>query len=635
FMCDPDAPDASCPAGPHEGAQAVLRSTQLVELPVGASDDRVAGSIDIERALAEGARAFEPGLLAAANRGILYVDEVNLLSDHLVDLLLDAAAMGMNHVEREGVSVRHAARFLLVGTMNPEEGELRPQLLDRFGLTVEITAPRDRDLRAEVVRRRLAYEADPVGFSSRFESDETRVATQILAARGLLDEVDLPERELDRIVAVCAAFEVDGLRADIITAKAARAHAAWEGRTTVGRSDVRCAALLTLPHRRRRQPFESPGIDEDLLDRVLDDGFRPHPPPSPGSRNGTPEQDSGQHDPSKDGTGPQDVGSRQSGPRPAPSRARDDRAMPADERRPTGEAPSVASGGRQDHDRPGVSLPERSFAAGQAFRPVLLTLPGVGAGAWGRRSPSRGDHGRPERTLPAAEVTRDRLALSATVRAAAPYQPARGRSQGGPLQIHLEDLRATVREGREGNLIVFVLDASGSMGARRRMVAVKGAVRSLLLDAYQRRDEVALVAFRGAGAELVLPPTSSVELAERRLALLPTGGGTPLAAGLIRAGELVAVESIRDPQRRPLLVLLTDGRANGGSGSGDALDEAQRSAAALSKRGIPAAVVDTEEGYVRLGLAAEVARWLRAPCLRLDELAAAQLAHAVRALSAA
>ena len=162
FGCDPAAPDPQCPDGPHApDAPAADRPTRLVELPVGVSEDRIVGSLDLERALAEGVKAYEPGLLAAAHRGVLYIDEVNLLNDHLVDLLLDAAAMGRSYVEREGVSVRHAARFLLVGTMNPEEGELRPQLLDRFGLTVEIAATRDPEQRAEVVRRRLAYDADP------------------------------------------------------------------------------------------------------------------------------------------------------------------------------------------------------------------------------------------------------------------------------------------------------------------------------------------------------------------------------------------------------------------------------------------------------------------------------------------
>ncbi len=207
----------------------LTRPARLVELPVGASEDRLIGALDIERALTEGVKAYEPGLLAAAHRGVLYVDEVNLLHDHLVDLLLDAAALGTCYVERDGVSVRHAARFLLVGTMNPEEGELRPQLLDRFGLTVEAVAPRDPGLRGEVVRRRLVYDADPAGFAGQWQPAESGLAERIVAAQALLPGVVLPDGTLRQVATVCAAFDVDGLRADLVTARAALAHAAWAG----------------------------------------------------------------------------------------------------------------------------------------------------------------------------------------------------------------------------------------------------------------------------------------------------------------------------------------------------------------------------------------------------------------------
>lgn len=271
FSCDPDAPDPACPDGPHEPGARVSRPARMVELPVGASEDRLVGALDIERALAEGVKAFEPGLLADAHRGILYVDEVNLLHDHLVDLLLDAAAMGASYVEREGVSVRHASKFLLVGTMNPEEGELRPQLLDRFGLTVEVAASREPDQRVEVVRRRLAYDDDPAAFAARWADEEAAVRARITAARELLPSVRLGDGALRQIAATCAAFEVDGMRADIVMARTATALAAWAGRTDVLAEDVRQAALLALPHRRRRNPFDAPGLDEDKLDETLEE----------------------------------------------------------------------------------------------------------------------------------------------------------------------------------------------------------------------------------------------------------------------------------------------------------------------------------------------------------------------------
>ncbi|HEY5854127.1 MAG TPA: AAA family ATPase, partial [Aldersonia sp.] len=245
------------------------RRARLVELPVGATEDRVVGSLDLTKVLREGETAFQPGLLAAAHHGVLYVDEVNLLHDHLVDVLLDAAAMGRVHVERDGVSHSHPSRFVLVGTMNPEEGELRPQLLDRFGLTVDVTASREVEVRMEVVRRRLAYERDPEGFAADWADADAAVARQILDARDALDDVVLDETELRRIAALCASFDVDGMRADLVVARTAAAHAAWRGASAVDADDVRVAAELALPHRRRRDPFDEPGLDPEQLDEAM------------------------------------------------------------------------------------------------------------------------------------------------------------------------------------------------------------------------------------------------------------------------------------------------------------------------------------------------------------------------------
>lgn len=242
----------------------------FIELPLGASDDRVAGTLDIEAALQHGQRRFEPGLLAAADGGILYVDEVNLLADHIVDLLLDVASSGINTVEREGISVSHLARFILIGTMNPEEGELRPQLLDRFGLTVDVRGPADPHIRSEVVRRRIRFENKPEQFANEFTTDENSLANDILRAQTLLDEVVMPDSMLDLITHICAASAVDGLRADITMYKTAMAITAWRERTKVTADDIRQAAQFVLPHRRRRQPFEEPGLDEQQLDEIIE-----------------------------------------------------------------------------------------------------------------------------------------------------------------------------------------------------------------------------------------------------------------------------------------------------------------------------------------------------------------------------
>ena len=272
FNADPLADGAGCPDGPHDDRAGVeRRPVALVELPVGATADRLLGSLDLDRALRDGVAAFEPGLLAAAHRGILYADEVNLLPDHLVDVLLDAAAMGRAHVEREAISVSHPARFLLVGTMNPEEGELRPQLLDRFGLSVDIAASTDPAQRVEVVRRRLAFDADPDAMRARFAGDEAALAARVAGARKRLAAVALDERTLLLIAGICARLGVDGMRADIVCAQAARALAALDGDDAVGEDHVRRAARLALAHRRRRGPLEAPGLDDAELEQAMDE----------------------------------------------------------------------------------------------------------------------------------------------------------------------------------------------------------------------------------------------------------------------------------------------------------------------------------------------------------------------------
>ncbi|MFF6998704.1 putative cobaltochelatase [Streptomyces sp. NPDC008313] len=613
FSCDPEAPDPACPDGPHEAGAGAARPARMVELPVGASEDRLVGALDIERALAEGVKAFEPGLLADAHRGILYVDEVNLLHDHLVDLLLDAAAMGASYVEREGVSVRHAARFLLVGTMNPEEGELRPQLLDRFGLTVEVAASREPDQRVEVVRRRLAYDDDPEGFAARWADEETAVRARIVAARELLPSVRLGDGALRQIAATCAAFEVDGMRADIVMARTATALAAWAGRTEVLAEDVRQAALLALPHRRRRNPFDAPGLDEDKLDETLEE-FGGQDGDADGNGNEEDGGDGGDDDPDPDGPGPGGGRSPQDGPDDGES--------------PSGETPDVPAQGEAAEDGQGASSgagEQSPVRAAEPFRTKALSVPGLGEGAAGRRSRARTEHGRTTGARrPRGALTK--LHLAATVHAAAPHQRARGRSGPG-LVVRRDDLRQATREGREGNLVLFVVDASGSMAARQRMSAVKGAVLSLLLDAYQRRDKVGLVTFRGKDAQVSLPPTSSVDAAAVRLESLPTGGRTPVAAGLLKAHDVLRVERLRDPARRALVVVVTDGRATGGP---EPVALASRAARLFAAEGTASVVVDCESGPVRLGLAGRLAGELGGTAVTLDELRADSIAGLVR-----
>jgi magnesium chelatase subunit D len=555
--------------GAAEAATSGRAGGQLIELPIGATEDRVVGSLDLQKVLRDGEHAFSPGLMSRAHGGVLYVDEVNLLHDHLVDVILDAAAMGRVHVERDGVSHSHEARFVLIGTMNPEEGELRPQLLDRFGLTVDVHASRDVDVRADVIRQRMAFEADPVGFADRYAAADADLARRVAAARAMVGSVYLPDNELRRIAALCAAFDVDGMRADLVVARTAVAHAAWRTADVVAEEDIRVAAELALPHRRRRDPFDDPGLDPDVLDEAMAQAGE--------------SADGPESDPDPPGGG--DSSPNDATERPVPQ-----------------------------HNSSPPSRP--SAAPSPVFRTRALVVPGVGEGAPGRRSRAR------NRTGKAISATADReaghgLHVFGTLLAAVGRQRHPGRPRPQP-----DDVRRAIREGREGNLVIFVVDASGSMAARDRMSAVSGATLSLLRDAYQRRDKVAVITFRQQGAQLLLPPTSSVHIASRRLTRFDTGGKTPLAQGLLAARDVVVREKARDRARRCLVVVLTDGRATGGP---DPLGRARVAAARLVAEGAAAVVVDCETSYVRLGLAQQLAGYLGAPAVRLAQLRADDL----------
>src|SRR5262245_43064026 len=517
----------------------------FIELPLGATEDRVLGTIDLKAALTEGETQFRPGLLAAAHAGVLYVDEVNLLPDHLVDVLLDVAASGVNRVEREGISHEHAARFVLVGSMNPEEGELRPQLLDRFGLAVEVTTTTDPRGRAEATRRRLAFDTDPAAFWQQHAPVEHELRARLAGTR----LARVPDALVVRIGAVCAAARVDGLRADLVISRAAAGLAGWEGRDEAIADDVRRVAPMALAHRQRRTPFDEPSA------RGLDDAL--------GALEG-------------DG----------------------------------GEADRTA-----EPDRP----PERV---------VPLRAARASVDATGRRSPADGGRGRligdraPNGPVGAVAVGATARAVAAR-RAVEPEGPA----------VRAEDVREARREQRAGNLLVLAIDASGSMGAPQRMEAVKGAVLGLLVDAYQRRDRVALVAFRGDGAEVLLRATGSVEVARARLADLPTGGRTPLGAGIETALGVCTSPANGSAGHHPLLVLVSDGRATVARDD-DPVAAARRAAAAVRARGVDAVVVDAENGSGRLGLAADLAHEMGARYLRLGEVSAGALEHTLREVMA-
>jgi magnesium chelatase subunit D len=608
FNCDPNHTKDLCSICSAKVANGktlpvTKRSVSVIDLPVGATEDRLVGTLDIEKAIEIGEKCFEPGILASANRNILYIDEVNLLDDHLVDVLLDAAAMGVNYVEREGISFIHPSQFVLVGTMNPEEGKLRPQLLDRFGLSVEVKGIPYREARAEIIRRRIAFEAEPEEFNAAYLESQNQLRVKIANATKLLPQVTLSDSMLELITTICTDFAVDGHRADIIIFKTACTIAAFRGRIEVTEDDVKEAAELALAHRRRRQPFDEPKNQQQKLQDSIDDW----------------EQD-------KDKNQDNQNEEQQQPPPPKPQS-------------PQNNSPNDDSSNPDENDKPqdGNSDQEQVFEIDTPYIVKSLSTPildEIERSGSGRRSKSISNSktGRYVYSMiPKGKVTD--LAFDATIRAAAPFQCERKQNLGCPaaaIIIEKSDLREKVRERKVGSLIVFVVDASGSMAAEERMSATKGAILSLLLDAYQRRDRVGMVVFRKDHAELVLPPTNSVELAQRYLTVLPTGGRTPLAHGLALGFETIQDYMKRDKDAIPLLALISDGRANVPLNGGDPIVEAKTIAREISSAGIKSIAIDTERDYLTFGLVKQVCDEMKGKYLQLEELSANPIVSAVR-----
>lgn len=587
WNCDPARPEEWCvQCQSRSKHNRIQRETPFATLPLNATEEMVLGGLDFSRTVQAGVRTLQPGLLARVHRGVLYIDEVNLLDDHLVDVILDAASSGENVLEREGLSLRHACRFTLIGTMNPEEGSLRPQLLDRFGLCVEVKAESDPAVRVQVIEQREHYESDPVRFRTEHATESAAYAERILRARHLLLQTRIPDPVRDYIADLTISQNVAGHRADLVIARAACAYAAWRGRTTAQVQDVVEVAELALLHRRR-------------------DATPPPPPPPP-----PPPTDDKNEDP--------------------PAEQPPSRSESQQQQTPPGS--SSQQDAKQDSGT-AQEPPDQPFDIGEIFKVRHFAPPEdrlVRRGS-GRRTRTRTSErqGRYVRSRVSGEC--HDLAFDATLRAAAPHQNAR-RTGGEPLVIRRSDWREKVREKRIGTFILFVVDLSGSMGARKRMVASKGAIMSLLLDAYQKRDRVAMVAFRRREAAVALPVTSSIEVAGRLLKELPTGGRTPLAAGLAKAREVLLPQLHRNPNLRPLAIVVTDGKANVALDKGDPLDEALQLAQKLAYDArVRWTVVDTEDPRgVRFELAARLAHALGGDYFRIDELRSRDLLEIVK-----
>jgi magnesium chelatase subunit D len=547
------------------GLADLLDEAPFVELPLGATEDRLVGSLDAAAALTGEGFRFRPGLLAEAHGGVLYVDEINLLADHLVDTLLDVSVTGENIVERDGISHRHPARFVLVGSMNPEEGELRPQLLDRFGFCVEMTTPTDAATRIEAVQRRLRFDGHPLSQPSGPSPGDGMAS---LAARlRIAVAAETPARVLEAAVRLSVEVGAEGLRADLTLCRAASALAGIEDRPVADLDDLRRVAPLVLAHRRRRGPFDPPTMEPGELDRALAAALG-----APG--------ESVDSDPGANHT----------------------RGSHSEDEERAGDG----DGGGSSAGR------ERPLTIGGSIRaPVVPSAPAAAT------------RGRFVRDVPVQDG--HPVGVAATARA---LVGRRAQDRGSALQP--EDLRSEARVSSTRRTIVLCVDLSGSMGAGDRARAATGMVLGLLADAYQRRDRVALVGFRGTEAQVLLSPTSSTEVARNRLEDLVTGGETPLAAGISRGLEVAVAAGVDGSES--LLVLFTDGRATGGGP--DPVEAALEAAATVRRRGVEAMVLDCETGSIRLNLAERVADAMGARYVRADQLDPGELTQSIRTVSA-
>ena len=606
FSLTPEEAAGRCPSCrlcDRQGA-VIKRRVKVVTLPLNATEDRVAGGIDFEKTTRDGKRTILPGLLAEAHHGILYVDEVNLLDDHLVDVILAAVAAGVNRIEREGVSFAHPAVCILVGTMNPEEGDLRPQLLDRFGLCVEVKAETDREMRVVTMEQREIFDTEPAGFIERF-ADETRaLAGQITSAQSRLAWVQVSGRQRALISELSTEAKVAGHRADLIIEQASRALAAFSERLEVEDEDIIKVAPLALRHRRREQAPPPPPPEEKEHDHSHDDE-----PPENDNKEEQNQENPGEQQAPPDAKPDQDQGETDS-----------NGGTPDESKEPTEPVNPDAL--------------EKVFEVGATFKvkPFTVSKDRAFRRGSGRRSRSRinGLQGRyVKSTMPRGAKD---VALDATLRAAAPYQRQRQGQSNCAIAIRTEDIREKVRERRIGNFLLFIVDASGSMGARGRMAATKGAIMSLLLDAYQKRDKVAMISFNKAEARLNLPPTSSIDMAARMLTEMPVGGRTPLNHALVKADEVLRGQLVRDPTARPIVVLITDGRSNVALAGGKPMDECLELARRLAREErIRFILVDTEEqGLIRFGLAGKIAEALKARYFQTADLKADTLLDLIK-----
>ncbi len=580
---------------------------RCVDLPLNATEDMLFGNIDMEYAIQEGKRKFLPGILAKANNNILYIDEVNLLRSELLTAILDTNIAGVNRIEREGISFAHEVNYIVIGTMNPEEGTMSTQILDRFGMYAETTSAVEVEERVEIVKRLLDFEKNRQIFKTRYEQEIENLAEKIKKAQALISQIEVSEAMMQLAAQMSAKAFCAGHRAEIYLLEAAKAIAALEDRLYILPKDMDEAAMFVLVHRMRQIPEPQQQEEQEQNEQEENDDTENN------DENENDEQEESElpPPPSEDDGDGQDNDENES-----------DQEDDKTEETPDNPENQLAPEEQTAEIDKNFQLPKMMLDMGKNRT--------IRRGS-GKRSTTRTDlkQGRYVRASMTKGKIED-LAFDATIRAAAPFQRMR-KENGCALNIQQEDLRQKVREKRIGNTFLFLVDASGSMGARTRMKAVKGAIFYMLQEAYQKRDKVGMIAFRRSAAEILLPITRSVDLAQKCLQQMPTGGKTPLAEGLDAALMTLVAMNKKDKEQEPVLILLTDGRANAGE---DAVKEAMHTAERLREANVTSVVIDTETDFIKLGIAKNLAREMGATYFSLKQLSQENILHIVRNITA-
>lgn len=598
------------------GLNNIIEDMKIVEIPLNVTEDRLSGSVNLEYAIKEGKRKFEAGILKKADGNILYIDEVNLLSDNITKNLLEVCASGENIVEREGISFSHSSKFILVGSMNPEEGELRPQFLDRFGLYVEAKGEEDIRKRTKITKRRIEYETSPMLFINKYNEESEKLKLDIKRAKYALNKVKVSKNSMNLAVTIAKEANCEGHRAEITIIETARAIAALDGRVALNVLDIKEAARFVLPHRiiqKQEDDYSNPNkndMDENEQDR--DDS-----------------QDKNQEDNNQEANEDENnVGNNED----SSEYEENDNNFDNEEMNNDGEANSDYEDKNKEELNPPID--EVLEEIGEEFKVTKWLFDknksvinkGSGKRSLVKTSLKQGRYVK--YSYPIKDKISD-IAIDATLRAASIHQQKRDK-KGKMIAIEKSDIRVKVRERRTGNTIIFVVDASGSMGANKRMKSVKGAILSLLNDAYQKRDKVGMIAFRNNSAEMILGITRSVDLAQKKLQELPVGGRTPLALGLEMAYDIVKASKIKDKDMIPVIVLVSDGRATYSSKGINPYEDAIQVAKKIGLENIKTVVIDAEESFIKLNFSQNIAKEMNANLFKIEDLHSDSIVTAVK-----